>query len=105
MEIIKIISEQIENELDSSEKFIKMAVTNKQLFPEISQTFYNFSLEKLNNTKILHDQVIKIIKNYRATEGDPPAPMMAIYNYMHQRHINKANAIKNFQSMYKEGSV
>ena len=105
MKIIKIISEQIENELDSSEKFIKMAVEHKQSFPSISQVFYNLSLEKLNNIKVLHDQVVKIIKNYRNTEGEPPAPMMAIYNYMHERHINKTNAIKNFQSMYKQGSI
>jgi hypothetical protein len=26
--------------------------------------------------------------------------MMAIYNYMHERHINKAAAIKNLQDMY-----
>ena len=105
MIIIKKLSQQIEDEIDESEKLIKLAVEYKQQFPEASQTFYNLSLEKLNNIKSLHDAVEKIIKDYRTEKGDPPAPMMAIYNYVHQRHMNKVAAIKSFQSMYKEGSI
>jgi hypothetical protein len=54
----------------------------------------------MDSLKGQHDAVTAIINEYRKTKGDPPAPMMAIYNYMHERHMNKAAAIKNLQDMY-----
>jgi len=44
--------------------------------------------------------VVALIEAYKKEKGEPPAPMMAIYNYMHERHINKAAAIKTLQDMY-----
>ena len=51
---------------------------------------------------MLHDAVTKVIKDYRSEKGEPPAPMMAIYNYEHGKHINKVNAIKMMQTGYKD---
>lgn len=63
----------------------------------MSQVFYNLSIDNMDRIDKLHNQVVSIIKEYRNKEGEPPAPMMAIYNYMHERHINKAIAIKSLQ--------
>ena len=50
----------------------------------------------------LHSEVVTIINDYRKTNGEPPAPMMAIYDYMHERFIEKAAAIKNLQDLFKQ---
>lgn len=49
----------------------------------------------------LHDEVVRIIETYRAEKGEPPADMLAIYNYLHKKHIEKVAEIKRYQEMYK----
>ena len=49
----------------------------------------------MDSLKGLHDGVVGLIEGYRKEKGEPPAPMMAIYDYMHERHINKAAAVRN----------
>ena len=43
-----------------------------------------------------------IIKKYRETKGEPPADMMAVYDYLHKKQIDKALEVKALQTMYKE---
>lgn len=105
MKIIKVISEKIEEQLDCAEWYIKKAIKTRNEFPDISKTFYNLSIGRMENIKTLHDQVVTLIKNYQSTEGDPPASMMAIYEYVHEKEINKTLGVKKLQDMYKEGSI
>ena len=64
------------------------------VFPDLP--FYS----EEDSLKGLHDGVVGLIEGYRKEKGEPPAPMMAIYDYMHERHINKAAAVRNLQDMY-----
>ena len=100
MKVIKDMSEDIENTLDMAECNIKKAVEYKLDFPAASQAFYTKSVALMNSIKGQHDAVVALIEGYRKEKGEPPAPMMAIYNYMHERQINKAAAIKNLQDLY-----
>lgn len=100
MKIIKCLSEDIEATLDAAEDCIKQAIMCKEEYPVASRAFYNKSTVLMDSIKLSHDAVITLIEDYKKTKGEPPAPMMAIYNYMHERHINKAAAIKNLQDMY-----
>jgi hypothetical protein len=49
----------------------------------------------------LHDEVKKLIEKHRREHGEPPAPMMAVYDYLHQKHIDKAAHIKVLQAEYR----
>lgn len=100
MKIIKCLSEQIEETLDSAEDNIKEAISYKDEYPVASKAFYNQSVLLMDSIKGQHDAVVSLIETYKKEKGEPPAPMMAIYNYMHERHINKAAAIKALQDMY-----
>lgn len=105
MKIIKQISEQIEKELDQQEYLIKKAIEYKETYPTVALAFYNESLNKDTSIRNFHDQVILLINDYRNTNGEPPAHMMAVYNYLHERHIDKAATIKNLQAMYKDNKI
>ena len=50
----------------------------------------------------LHKQVVEIIQKYRKEQGEPPAPMMAVYEYIHEKQIENATEVKAMQAMYKE---
>lgn len=100
MKIIKHMTENIECILDMAETNIMKAIEYKDEFPIASKAFYNESVILMDSIKIQHDAVVSIIETFRKEKGEPPAPMMAIYNYMHEREIKKAASIKNLQDMY-----
>ena len=50
----------------------------------------------------LHAEVTEIIRKYREQNGEPPADMMAVYEYLHNEQIEKALEVKTLQNMYKE---
>lgn len=100
MKIIECISEDIECTMDMAEENIKKAIMYKIDYPIASRAFYNKSTVLMDSIKPMHEAVVALIDNYKKEKGEPPAPMMAIYNYLHERHINKAAAIKNLQDMY-----
>ena len=104
MKIIKELSEMIEEELEGAENYAKMALHYKTEHPGLADVFYEISTQEMRHVNMLHDEVAKVIKNHREKHGEPPAPMMAIYDYMHERHIEEAKEIKILQQQYREGT-
>lgn len=102
MKIIKILSEKIEEEVCDAKSYAKMSIEYKDTYPELSRTLYNLSTQEMEHMNLLHNEVTEIIKKYRETEGDPPADMMAVYDYLHNKQIEKALEVKTLQAMYKE---
>lgn len=100
MEIIKCISEDIEATMDMAEENIKKAIVYKNDYPVAAKSFYVKSMTLMDSIKPQHEAVIALIEEYKKTKGEAPAPMLAIYNYMHERHIHQAVAIKTLQDMY-----
>ena len=103
MKKIKDFSCIIDKILDFSEENIRLAIQYKEEDPDSSKAYYNKSIEELNSIKPLHDRVVAIIKAYRTEKGEPPEPMMVLYNYEHERHLDKNNAIKRLQELYING--
>lgn len=100
MKVIKCLSENIEATLDAAEDNIRNAIKYKIDFPVASKAFYNQSIMLTESIKGQHDAVVSLIETYRKEKGEPPAPMMAIYDYLHERQINKMASVKNLQEMY-----
>ena len=103
MKIIGDLSDMIEEEIADAEKYARHALNHKEDHPELAATFYQLSLEEMKHMTMLHDQVVRIIADYRKTNGEPPEAMLTLYNYLHKRHIEKAADVKAMQAMYKEG--
>ena len=90
-------------ELCDAREYAKMALEYKDEYPDLSRTLYNLSLQEMDHMNVLHNSVTEIIKRYRDMNGEPPADMMAVYDYLHKQQIEKSLEVKMLQSMYKEG--
>lgn len=102
MKIIKELSEYIEEEIADSCKYAKAALKVKEENKTLADLFYTLSLEETKHMNLLHDEVVKLIEQYRKEKGEPPAAMMAVYNYLHEKHIEDMQKVKVYQSMYNE---
>lgn len=101
MTIIKKLSEMIEEEIEDADKYAECALKHKEDMPALAETFFKLSLEEMQHMALLHDHVVKLIEDYRKEKGDPPASMLAVYEYLHEKHIKAAAEVKAKQALYK----
>ena len=102
MKIIEKLSDMISEEIKDAERYARCALMHKDDMPDLAEAFYKLSNEEMEHMTILHDQVVRIINNYRRSNGEPPANMLAVYEYLHKKQIDHAAEVKNMQAMYRE---
>ena len=102
MKVIKTIVENIEEETDGAENYAKLATQYKETDKMLADVYAKLAAVELDHVNLLHDQVVRIIKEWKAkTEEEPPASMQAIWEYEHERSIDKVAKIKALLEMYK----
>ena len=99
MEIIKKLSEMIEEEINDAEKYALCALKYKDERPQLATLFKTLSVEELEHQRRLHDAVVQIINEFKQTQ-DVPEGMQAIYDYVHEREIHKVAEIRNLHNMF-----
>ena len=104
MKIIKVMSEKIKEELKDAEAYIDLAMEWKKDEPEVADEFAELSAEEMGHVDKLHTEVTQLISRYRETNGEPPAGMLAIYDYLHEQQIENAMRVKVKQKMYEEAA-
>jgi rubrerythrin len=101
MKIIKKLSAFIEDEIEGAEDYAKCALKYRDERPDLARMFYNMANQEMGHMNELHSAVVNIIAEYRQRDGEPPAPMMAVYDYLHEKHIEEAAKVKSLIDMYK----
>ena len=101
MKLIKELEELIEDEVHDVKKYAKMAVELKVDHPQLAQVLYTISTQEEGHQQMLHGEVVRIIEQYRREHGEPPAAMMAVYDYVHKKHIERMAEAKRYQEMYR----
>lgn len=101
MKLMRMLSEMIEDELDDAEKYARKAVKFKESNPTLAKTFYDLSTDEMRHMSLLHTESAKAVEQYRKEHGEPPADMRAVYDYLHERHIDHSKEVKAYQDLYK----
>lgn len=101
MKLIRELEELIEEEIHDIKKYAKMASELKAEHPTLAQVLYNISTQEDGHQTAIHNEVVKIITEYRRTHGEPPAAMMAVYDYLHKKSIEKLAEARMYQDVYK----
>ena len=101
MKLIQILSEKIEDEIADAKEYEELALKYKEERPDLARTLNTISLQEMEHMKMLHDAVAAVIDEHRRTVGAPPPAMQAVYDYLHERHINAAAEVKAMQAMFR----
>lgn len=101
MKLIKDLTELIEEEVEGAEHYAKLALAHKTDNPVLAKTFYDISTDEMRHVDLLHTEVVKVIEEHRKTKGEPPVSMMAVYDFLHNKQIEKAKEVKIYQHQYK----
>lgn len=98
--IIRHLSEMIEEEIDGAKTYAMDAVKYKAEYPALSKVLYDITSDELRHIGMLHGEVVKMIEQQRKEKGEPPASMLAVYEYLHEKQIKAVNEIKMMQQQY-----
>jgi hypothetical protein len=102
MKLIKELEEMIEDEVHDIKHYAKKAIELKGEHPALAQVLYTISTQEDSHQAMIHAEVVKLIEEYRRLHGNPPEAMMAIYEYIHERHIEKLEEARRYQEIYKK---
>ena len=100
MQIIKTISAKINEELHDACEYAKLALKEKDQHRHLAEALYTLSQDEMRHAMLLHGEVTLLIEEYRRTNGDPPEAMQAVYDYLHEESVEKAERVKRYQSMW-----
>jgi ferritin len=102
MKIIEHLSDLINEEIDGACNYAKLALKYKEERPQLAQTFYNLTVDEMKHIDMLHDEVVKIINDHKATGAEVPVEMQAVYDYVHAKQIDRVHHIKVYMDQYKD---
>lgn len=102
MKEIKLLVEHMEEEIEDAKEYAEEAMHYKAKNASLSTTFAELSAQELKHMEMLHTRAEEIITAYRKEHGEPPADMIAIYNYEHDKIIRKATEVRTMLEMIKK---
>jgi len=102
MKIIQYLSDKMQEEIHDAHEYAEKALEMRDSDKTLADNLFELSTEEMRHMQILHAQAERIIAQYRKEKGEPPAAMLAVYDYLHKKQIEAAGEVKALQALYKE---
>lgn len=96
MKEIEKLNEMIEEEIEGAWCYAKKGAKYKEERPEFSRKFVSMANQELEHMQMLHSMVVSLINEYKEVNGEPPVDMLAVYEYLHEKQIDKVTEIKAY---------
>lgn len=101
MKLIADMVDEIMEEYDGAEKYAKKAVRFQTDRPALSRKYLNMAKQELEHGDNLHAEIVAVIQEYRAKNGQPPEAMMMVYEWEHKKMIDHVARVKALLAMVK----
>lgn len=101
MKIIIKLVDLINEELSGAKTYIKMARRERDAHPQLASALVDLAEQEMGHVKTLHTEAARLIEEHRAQVGEPPAEMLAVYNYEHDRQIDRAAKIRQMINEFR----
>lgn len=101
MKIIKMLVEQIEDEACGAEEYAKLAMQYKEEDKLLADNYAKMAEVELQHVDLLHGQAVRIIKAWEAKGNEVPRDMEVLYQWQHDREIQKIKEVKILLSLYR----
>ena len=102
VKIIEKLTDRIDEEISDIKHYAKLAAEVKEDHPGLANVLYNISVQEDTHQAALHAEVVKLIEAHRKNHGEPPAAMMAVYEILHKRSMDKLAEARRYQEIFKE---
>ena len=99
MREIKYLVEEIKEELEGAEEYAKHALQYKPSDKTLSDALATIAAQELSHVDALHTQAVRLIK---AQTDKPPAAMQAVWDWEHERMIERAAKVKILLDMVRK---
>ena len=101
MKLIAQMCEYIEEEIGDATKYAEAAHRLHAEHPRLADKFIDLADAEMAHAKILHGETEKLIEEARQRDGEPPAGMLAVYEYEHAKQIKRAAAARQLIADYR----
>ena len=102
MKIIKIIVEQIDEEVCGAEEYAKCATKYKVEDKSLADMYFEIANQELMHVDKLHSQVVRYIQQQKASGKETPVGMKELWDWQHAKIIDNVARIKVMLDMYKK---
>lgn len=101
MKAIKHIIENIQEELEGAEHYAKLATQYKDTDKSLADTYVRLAEVELGHVNSLHDQAVRMIKEYKMSGKESPVSMQAVWDWEHKKAVDTTAMVKQLIAVYK----
>lgn len=101
MQIIKTLTDLIDEEICDAEKYAKLALEYKDSYSDLAKMFFTLSQEELKHMAMLHSADVEFVRMHE-TDTDPRTEGMKIaHQILHERAMEKEKGVRILLDMYR----
>ena len=102
MKILKDLIEKADDTLEEIEFYAEKAHHLRTEHKELADTYIKIGDMHVEIYKMLHDRMVDLINEQRKTGTPPPASMLAIWEYEHEKLVKEFAEAKYLIDEYKK---
>lgn len=99
MKEIKHLAEEIGEELNDAEKYAREAARLSDSCPADAAVYADLSRQELGHADKLHEMATRRIEKKRESGAEVPPGMQAIWDWEHEKMLDRAAHVKSLLSM------